>query len=150
MTEKTPGKKRLRRCKVCGKSFAPQRSTARYCSDACRKKAFRRRHPTPKVSAEPIAAPFTCRHCGRTTWQIEAHDRQYCSASCRTAAWKARRVAAALTLVELTPETSHDAAEMLIEEQGMRAIAATLKSAGYAYDAAVRQWIKGEVAGREG
>ena len=31
----------IKRCEVCGREFSAQRSTARYCSDTCRSRAFR-------------------------------------------------------------------------------------------------------------
>jgi hypothetical protein len=34
-----------RKCDSCGKSFKPSRVDARYCSSACRQKAYRRRLP---------------------------------------------------------------------------------------------------------
>jgi hypothetical protein len=32
---------KVRRCRVCGKTFEAQRKSALYCSDACRQRAFR-------------------------------------------------------------------------------------------------------------
>jgi hypothetical protein len=34
----------MKTCEQCGRSFAAQRSTARYCTDGCRQKAYRERH----------------------------------------------------------------------------------------------------------
>ena len=57
-------------CPACGRDFTPS-GRARYCSDACRKKAWRRRHqaaPTPVVLPPGIARrPITvyeCAFCG--------------------------------------------------------------------------------------
>lgn len=146
MTDKERSKSRSRRCRVCSKTFKPQRSTARYCSDACRKKAFRRRHPQPELITEPIAIPFTCEHCKRTTWQIQTHNRHYCSASCRTNSWKAKRVATAITLTQITPQVTLEEAEMMIEKDGMKAITAMLATLGYVYNIPDREWIKKQVS----
>jgi hypothetical protein len=37
----------LRPCEECGTSFEPKRSDARFCSDACRKRASRRTETAP-------------------------------------------------------------------------------------------------------
>jgi predicted nucleic acid-binding Zn ribbon protein len=39
----TPYRLRSRPCAVCGTEFRPWRGDARYCSNACRQKAYRRR-----------------------------------------------------------------------------------------------------------
>jgi len=36
-----------RRCETCAEHFTPPRSDGRYCSPACRQKAYRARRPTP-------------------------------------------------------------------------------------------------------
>jgi hypothetical protein len=42
-------------CAVCGRGFSPV-GRRRFCSDACRQAAWRRRHPTP-LPAVPARAP---------------------------------------------------------------------------------------------
>lgn len=55
-------------CPLCGRCYTPS-GRARYCSDGCRKKAWRRRHaqpPAPIVVAPPSRArrPITVYECG--------------------------------------------------------------------------------------
>jgi hypothetical protein len=38
-------------CRCCGRSFQPRRSTARFCSDACRKRASRGAPTLPEKAA---------------------------------------------------------------------------------------------------
>src|SRR5262249_33187037 len=42
-------------CPACGSQFRPQRSTARYCGDACRKRASRKNR-LPEAIRRPVAA----------------------------------------------------------------------------------------------
>jgi predicted nucleic acid-binding Zn ribbon protein len=58
------------RCPVCGRAFPPA-GRRRFCSDACRQAAFRRRHPTSQTHAPllSVVAPksatvYECPACG--------------------------------------------------------------------------------------
>ena len=42
-----------RNCSVCGKRYEAQRSTSRYCSDACRQRAHRKRIRDSHAGAKP-------------------------------------------------------------------------------------------------
>jgi hypothetical protein len=66
-------------CPVCGQGFSPL-GRARFCSDGCRKKAWRRRHQVPQVPVVvPAGAPrrpgtvYECGSCG-----TRAVGEQYC------------------------------------------------------------------------
>jgi hypothetical protein len=48
----------LRDCEVCGKTFAPTRADAQYCSGACRQTAYRKRVTDNRALRR-------CDHCGR-------------------------------------------------------------------------------------
>jgi len=61
----------LRDCAVCGKTFAPTRADAQYCSGACRQTAYRKRVTDNQVSAVP-AATVTDNGDVRDAQQIEA------------------------------------------------------------------------------
>ena len=59
----------LRKCKTCGKDFQPERSTAKYCTDACRYHnhlATKKRVTIPSDMRFSILHrdQFTCRYCG--------------------------------------------------------------------------------------
>ncbi len=43
-------------CPACGQPFTPA-GRRRWCSDACRQAAWRRRHPNPGTSAAALPAP---------------------------------------------------------------------------------------------
>jgi hypothetical protein len=54
-------------CPGCGQPFTPA-GRRRWCSDACRQAAWRRRHPSPPPAAEPApqtrrATIYQCPHC---------------------------------------------------------------------------------------
>src|SRR5262249_26940300 len=61
----------VRDCAVCGKTFAPTRADAQYCSGACRQTAYRKRVTDNQVSAVP-AATVTDNGDVRDAQQIEA------------------------------------------------------------------------------
>lgn len=44
-------------CATCGNAFVPRRSDARYCSPACRQRAYRERHGHAKASRESAPGP---------------------------------------------------------------------------------------------
>ncbi len=109
-------------CAYCGKEFAPKRSSAMYCSNACRMKAYRERSKTQiSVTQKPgraesclneearISIPtslgcresvtLTCPTCGRE-FAPKKPQQKYCSRSCAgrakiAKAQKARREAMA-------------------------------------------------------
>ncbi|MER6006740.1 DUF2116 family Zn-ribbon domain-containing protein [Nonomuraea angiospora] len=104
-----------RRCVVCGARLPVESSgRRRYCSDACRSRARRRRGRVARrealaavvISAEAavlleslatrqarIAAWTRCPQCGVLVWAgvKRRADAVYCSARCRTRAWRSRR-----------------------------------------------------------
>lgn len=78
-------------CETCGWGFEARRSSAKYCSAACRQKALRQRKGQPtKVTKELKREQdkrHTCPHCHGGFWQpIYGRKRKYCSNSCRVSA----------------------------------------------------------------
>ena len=74
----------LRECPLCGRPFQP-RGRQRWCSDACRLKAFRRRHTSTPAELPPLLSPasragvvYVCPSC-----EQRYLGQQYCS-ECRT------------------------------------------------------------------
>ena len=69
-------------CPACGQPFT-RAGRRRWCSDACRQAAWRRRHPaTPPGTAAPVPAPgrparehtiYQCDQCGQ-----RYHGQQWC------------------------------------------------------------------------
>jgi hypothetical protein len=71
-------------CPVCGTPFSPVRRQ-RYCSPACKQKAFRRRGPAPaSVPPPPVPRPARVYQCGecdqRYLGEQWCHD---CNRPCR-------------------------------------------------------------------
>jgi len=68
-TGTTSGASGGRSCPVCARPFTPVRRQA-YCSTACRKTAYRRRHAAPAPAVVPASRPrgahtvYECRSCG--------------------------------------------------------------------------------------
>ena len=72
-----------RTCPLCGRAFLP-RGRQRWCSDACRLKAFRRRHAPAPAEDVPVTMPgrasvvYQCPEC-----EHRYLGEQYCP-ECRT------------------------------------------------------------------
>jgi endogenous inhibitor of DNA gyrase (YacG/DUF329 family) len=95
-------------CQGCGKFFMPARRDAKFCSDACRQAAYRRR-ADPDVGTirrerqrqQHIYATkhdkekhVTCAVCGRELTVNVAHTNlMYCSNSCKQRAYRQRKAA---------------------------------------------------------
>ncbi len=68
-TTTTPVPRPTRPCPVCTRPFTPTGRQA-YCTSACRKTAFRRRHTTPAIPIIPAGTPrrdrsaYQCESCG--------------------------------------------------------------------------------------
>ena len=75
-------------CPACGQPFTPA-GRRRWCSDACRQAAWRRRHATALVTAGPLTPAAPARE--RTVYQCGECDQRYlgqqwcgdCSRPCR-------------------------------------------------------------------
>lgn len=100
----TSNAKHIKACPVCQRYFAARRADAKYCSDACRQVAHRRRHrPTRGQRARQTydtkkAQTYkrTCDHCGRTFYPDGTQGAMiYCSNACKQAAYRARKKAKA-------------------------------------------------------
>jgi hypothetical protein len=64
----------LRDCAVCGKTFAPTRADALYCSGACRQTAYRKRVTDNRERVTEVLR--RCDHCGRPgANRLEFHGR---------------------------------------------------------------------------
>lgn len=78
------------RCKnpTCNELFEQQNKQARYCSNACKQKAYRLRCERAKPKAKPTYA-LRCAACGET---IYTHNPRalYCDAVCKQRAYRAK------------------------------------------------------------
>jgi hypothetical protein len=80
---------KFKACKGCGKHFqvASPNTGKRYCCNACRQRAYRRRQPPKPQRARLTFGERECEVCGA---RFEArHARQrFCSAACRQWLWR--------------------------------------------------------------
>lgn len=133
-------KPRARRCACCGESFTPQRrGRAKYCSDLCRGKDWRRKHPKQAVVVVELEA-ITCEHCGKSALVPAGKGQRYCDGTCRTGAYRARREAAIAALIEGHGMTTNQAI-LTVEAKGMQRISRMLATFGYVYDVNLRRWL---------
>src|SRR5262245_58827912 len=74
------------KCEHCKKAFPIRKIDQKYCSNACRQAAYRKRMQPVSIRkaapAEPILVA-TCDHCGGSFW-AKTKRSQFCSTSCRT------------------------------------------------------------------
>ena len=83
---------------------------------------------------------IVCDHCGRGALVQVGKGRKYCSRTCRTLAYKARREAAIVALIEGHGMGQNDAIAT-VELKGMRRVTRMLNTFGYVYDAGGRRWL---------
>jgi len=117
------------RCACCKRKFTPKRTDARYCSAACRQRAYRRRQRARRrgLSSPPAARVNLCQHCGAGFWAT-APGQRYCSPSCRQLAYRARRrqVEAALVAAGVPAGLAADT----VERFGLARVRAALAAGG--------------------
>lgn len=133
---------RARACKVCGTDFKPASKAAKYCSDACRAKAYRARQAAARADRprEIVVEALTCAHCGKGFFAVKGKGAQYCTGTCRASAYKARRAAAIAALADDLGISTDEAADAL-DTRGLKAIVAHLQARGYIYDRIARVWV---------
>ncbi len=66
--------------------------------------------------------------------------RKYCSATCRTLAWKARRASAAVALSQALG-MSLEKARDVVDAAGMKELQRILTGLGLVYNTASRRWV---------
>ena len=78
-------------CAQCGKPFTADRRNQRYCSEACRRLAYRR-HPRREEDegGGPVLRTFLCARCGRVVrvTSPDDHRKKFCSSHCERLYWK--------------------------------------------------------------
>lgn len=119
-------------CTVCKTKFWPTRR-AKYCSAACRQKAYRQRK-----ADTPSPTRRHCQHC-RTAFTPRHKRHKFCSVSCRTMSHRKRRKAAVKTYAT-SMAVSQDKAQDIADMAGIGALQAALEVDGYSYSHRLRQW----------
>jgi hypothetical protein len=137
-----PYKPRARNCKNCGHNFTPKSKHGRYCSDNCRKAAWKREQGRKRRrSAEPTQPALeviVCAGCGKSFFGLAGQ--KHCKPSCKTAAWRIRR-SAAIVAVAIDMGISEAKAADAIDFGGMKKITAYLTARGYNYDTTAKAWL---------
>ncbi len=135
-------KPRARRCKNCDHTFTPKSKHGRFCSDNCRKAAWKREQGRKqRRSVEPVQPALqviVCAGCGKSFFGLAGQ--KHCKPSCKTAAWRIRR-SAAIVAVAIDMGISEAKAADAIDFGGMKKITAYLTARGYSYDAVVQAWF---------
>jgi hypothetical protein len=134
-------KPRARNCKNCGHNFKPKSKHGRYCSDNCRKAAWKREQGRKNRSVEPqqpALKVIVCAGCDESFFGLPGQ--KHCKASCKTAAWRIRRSAAIVALAVDMAISEAKAADA-VDFGGMKKITAYLTARGYSYDAAAKAWL---------
>lgn len=80
-------------CEWCGIDFRPQRDTARFCSDACRRGAYSERRRSRAFEE--------CQGCGLP---LVGRTRKYCTRECCRQHWNARKRKGQLPALLICPE----------------------------------------------
>lgn len=78
-------------CEMCGKPFTTTRPYKRFCSEGCRRLAYRKRpKPYEEETDGPVLRSFVCARCGRLVNVTSAFDRRkkFCSSHCERLYWK--------------------------------------------------------------
>lgn len=129
------------KCRGCGGMFTASRATATYCSTACRSSAYRTRHkPRQRVKPIPVIVSTCCAHCGSRFAASAGRGQLYCTPSCKTLAYRARRSAAIEALAAYSGIATTVAADV-VERAGLARAASTLRALGMVYDQRSRAWL---------
>ena len=134
-------KPRARRCKNCGEHFTPKSKHGRFCTDNCRKAAWKREQGRKNRSVkvqQPALEVIVCAGCGKPFFGLAGQ--KHCKAACKTAAWRIRRSAAIVALAVDMGISEAKAADA-IDFGGMKKITAYLTARGYSYDAITQAWL---------
>jgi hypothetical protein len=133
-------KPRARRCKNCGENFTPKSKHGRFCTDNCRKTAWKREQgrKNRSVKVQPALEVIVCAGCSKSFFGLSGQ--KHCKAACKTAAWRIRRTAAIVALAVDMGISEAKAADA-IDFGGMKKITAYLAARGYYYDATAKAWL---------
>jgi len=132
-------------CKTCWFEFESRRSSAKYCSAACRQKDFRYRNGQTSSAAgvpKTMDERKTCQHCGKGFWQKgKGRPAKWCSNGCRVSA-NATKKRAAFNLFQEKLGYTYGGAYMAIGRGSLDAADAIAANNGYHYSFVQRQYIR--------
>src|SRR5262245_50018707 len=138
----------VHKCLSCRKSIADMREGQKYCSNACRQAAYRKRkaqaQPAKKQAVErdlfPALVPTTCDHCKGTFW-AKMERARFCSTSCRSLYHRSLKAALphALATAYGLPQNT---IQHLIKTEPVRDLQTWLSDSGYVYSHPQRSWVQ--------
>lgn len=98
-------------CEMCGRGYRAARSDARFCSNACKQRAYRRRadpdvgtihrekqrQTNIAITKQVTAKTVICETCGRPIHTSVLHTNlMYCSPACKQKAYRQRKARVAV------------------------------------------------------
>jgi len=131
-------------CKQCWFVFEARRSSAKFCSAACRQKNHRQEKGQPIAKETKFTAEHRshCEHCGDGFWQSgKGRKAKFCSNSCRQLANRAK-ISAAFRWYRKARKISDYEAFSFVESVGTDAIDRLAEADGWHYSRVERMYIK--------
>jgi len=132
-------------CQQCWFVFEARRSSAKFCSPACKQKAHRIKNGQRfENKVKTVNERCMCRHCGAGFWQSgKGRKAHYCSNSCRQLANVAKKHAG-FRYYKRMGNASDYAAWTAVETLGTDGVDELAAAAGYHYSYVQRMYIKTE------
>jgi hypothetical protein len=139
-----------RKCQGCKEKFDPKRDGQIYCTDACRKKDWRKKQKWRKRAGKAAAKPTPpetrldskwCPYCKTQFWIEPGSKKKYCKPSHKVKACDARRTAA-ITAFQHALNLTPAAAEQIGRKLTLADMAKKLHQWGYTYDEFARTWVQ--------
>jgi len=131
-------------CKQCWFEFQAKRSSAKFCSPACKQKYWRIEHGQ-QFENKPKHTPDErshCEHCGGGFWQSgKGRKAKFCSNSCRQLANRAK-IAAAFKWYKRARQISDHEALCYVETVGTDAIDRLAAAEGFHYSRVEKMYIR--------
>jgi len=137
---------RLIMCEGCGDIVEVARVSAKYCSSACKQKAWRIKNGLQLARGEKKVQTerCTCKHCGKGFWQSgKGRKARFCSNSCRQMANVVRKVAIDNLLTRLLHMDYHMKPFYAAADAGVEHFDSAVEEMGFVYDYIARAYVLG-------
>lgn len=100
----------LKCCVYCDTQFTSKIARAKYCTDACQRKHYKK---------TKMHGPFVCLHCGDEFFKKNTNRDMFCSRSCRTSAVNISRASDCIQLQMLADRDSARESRRIVREEIM-------------------------------